>query len=331
VNYCGIIILIQLCLYWFNSFADVLHNRVKKNFNITKEFKIIDPDYDHDNICVYKFLDQQKSSYIVFIKDLEGNSYIVKQEKGKLLKNQFRSLCEALCAYIAYEISIPSHRVTILPAGVPFPGKFITKRIATLHTLVPGNTIRSLVHSEYAKLDLKQTTNNDIPFEKQGLNERTIFSMSLHPHLPYIVGLDTFIGNKDRNKANILYDDETDSFYAIDMSLMYDVFSDRQSVAHVACEQVRCMIEQHKKFTKKEQEALLLYRSVLQELVLKFPPKRMGDLLDNLLEESGLIGEKSSCNEKEVYALLNVYKQVIKQSYIDIKKLIYLLFILINN
>src|SRR5581483_4001579 len=244
------------------------------------EFMLLDPSYDHDNIVVCKFLEGQKSSYIVFVKDHEGNEYVVKQERGKTLKNQFRSLSEVLCAYIANEISIPSHHVRLLPINMAFPGKFITKRLATLHTVVPGSTIRTLLHDEYAKLDLKQPIDNTLPFDKQGFNERTIASMSLHAQLPHIVALDTFIGNKDRNKANLLYDATTDSFYVIDMSLIYDTTENRKSVAQIACEHVGRMIEKHQTFTDKERDALLTYRSVLQNLVKNFPPKRMNELLD---------------------------------------------------
>jgi len=328
----------QLFVLSFNSFAEQpsFHNDLQeilgiKNKDSAGQFKVLDPHYDHDDIVVYKFLETQKSSYILFIKDKDENHYVVKQEKSKTLVKQFRALSETLCAHIAATLDIPSHRVRLLPVGVPFPGKFITKRIATLHTLVPGDTVRTLADRTYGKIDIKQATDESIPFDRQGFNERTIFFMSLHPQLPKIVALDTFIGNKDRNKANILYDQNDDSFYAIDMALMYDVSGNRKSVAQVACDQVTHMITQNKQFTQKEREALITYRSILQELIKEFPPKKLGELLDFLLAGSGLIKQDSFYDEKEIYALLNIYKRAIRQSYIEVKKLVYLLFILINN
>jgi len=301
------------------------------NIPLADEFTVLRADYDHDDITVYKFLEEQKNSYIVFIKDVNGNHYVVKQERDRTLKNQFRALCEVLCARIASEIAIPSHHVRLLPVGVSFPGKFIVKRVATLHTLVPGKTIRTLVEGHYAKLDIKQATDTNVPVEKQGFTERTIFYMSLHPQLPYIVALDTFTGNKDRNKANILYDEETDSFYAIDMSLMHDATQEKQSVVQIACQQVYNMIDRHKKYTDKELQALSQYRLVLQDLVKKFPPKKTCELFDAILMESGLLSQQSGYDEKEINALLSLYKRAIKESYVDVKKLIYLLYILINN
>ena len=115
------------------------------------------------------------------------------------------------------------------------------------------------------------------------------------------------------------------------MSLMYDIVGNRKSVAQIACEQITRMIEQHQKFSKQELQALNAYRTVLQDLVKEFPPKKVGDLLDALIVESGLIGKLSTFAEKDVYALSNVYKRAMKQSYAEVKKLIYLLYVLINN
>ncbi len=293
--------------------------------------RLLATDYDHDTLTIYKFLNTQKNSYIVFLHDNQDNHYIVKQEKEGLLHRQFRAISEVLCAYIACQASIPSHHVALLPIGMSFPGKFITKRVATLHTLMPGTTIRSSEGGKYSKIDLKQETNIDLPFDRQGFNERTIFYMSLHEQLPKIVALDTFIGNKDRNKANILYDSATDSFYVIDMALMHDVLGKRKRVAQIACEQVISMIDQKKKFTKDEVEALLSYRAVLQELVQQFPPRKTIDVFEKLLIESGLLGEASPFEQQAVDQLSHLYKRAIKESYKDIKRLIYLLYILINN
>ncbi len=332
-----ILIIVNICLFeWSYAIQPIKFNNYHKITFIDKEnfsdpFKILNIGYDQDDVEVYKFLDTQKNSYIVFVKDNEGNHYIVKQERTKTLTRQLRAISETLCAYIAHVISIPSQCVTLLPPGFSFPGKFITKRIATLHTLVPGQTVRSSTTGKYSKIDIKQTTDPEIPFEKQGFTERTIFFMSQHLDLPKIVALDTFTGNKDRNKANILYDSGTDSFYAIDMALMYDAFSNRKPIAQIACEHVIRMLEQKKQFTTQEQQGLSLYRSTLQDLVREFPPKIMFELLDSLVVESGLLAATSPFAEKEVISLINTYKRAIKQSYTETKKLIYLLFLLMNK
>ena len=309
------------------STEDIFFCRSNKNNVLSK---LLDVDYDHDKLVIYKFLDTQKCSYIVFVKDSEDNHYVVKQEKYPGLTKQIRAIAEALCAHIASSLSIPSQQVKILPIGMPFPGKFITKRVGTLHTLVPGNTIRAIPNSLYGKLDIKQPTDNSIPFEQQGFTERTIFWMSQHPDLPLIVALDTFVGNKDRNKANILYDSESNSFYAIDMALIYDVESSRKPVAQIACEQVTQMIINNTQFTEKELEALRLYRSMLKRLVFNFPPNVMCALLDSFFIESKIV-KTHLFSTKDIMSLLNAYKRAIKQSYIDIKKLIYLLFVLMNR
>lgn len=338
MNYLRFIFVIGLLINTITFFAydraesnclqkDIFFYRKNKNGVLCK---LLDTDYDHDKIVIYKYLDTQKSSYIVFIKDEDNNHYIVKQEKCPSLSKQFRAVSEALCAHIALSLGIPSQQVKIIPVGMPFPGKFMINRVGTLHTLVPGDTIRSMPDSLYGKLDIKQPTDATIPFEQRGFTERTIFWMSQHPDLPLIVALDTFVGNKDRNKANILYDIESNSFYAIDMALMYDVESNRKPVAQVACDHVTEMIANNVVFTEQELEALRIYRSMLKQLVLNFPPATMCTFLDKFFLESKIV-KTSLFKTKEIMSRLNAYKRAIKQSYIDIKKLIYLLFILINR
>jgi hypothetical protein len=293
-------------------------------------FDLINPEYDHNRITVYKFLETQKSSYIIFIQDDEENHFVVKQEKADSMSKQFRAVSEAVCAYIAYFTAIPSHKVCIIPTNVPFPGKFITKRVATLHTLVPGYTIRSNPKGLYAKLNIKQSTELDIADDQRGFTEQTIYWMSQHPDLVLITALDTFLGNKDRNKANILYDPEGDSFYSIDMALMFDILSDRKLVSLVACENVAAMIENNKIFTVQELYALQHYRTILKKLVKKFPPKVLMEIFNKYYEVSGITDIKAP-KSKMISVILNGYIRAIKQSYVHIKKLIYLLSILISN
>src|SRR5579872_4657655 len=113
------IIVSQLFIFSL-SFGENIYNDLEeilslKNNTVASEFKLLDGCYDHDDITVYKFLETQKSSYIVFIKDHNNNHYVVKQEKGTTLSKQFRALCETLCAHMACSLSIPSHHVRLLP------------------------------------------------------------------------------------------------------------------------------------------------------------------------------------------------------------------------
>src|SRR5690348_5552613 len=116
------VIFCQLFLWMFNCFANLHHvgtglEEILNNKNDASigDFNLLSFDYDHDDIMVYKFLETQKNSYILFICDKEGNHYIVKQEKGRELFQQFRALSETLCAHIASELNIPSHHVRLLP------------------------------------------------------------------------------------------------------------------------------------------------------------------------------------------------------------------------
>jgi hypothetical protein len=55
-----------------------------------------------------------------------------------------------------------------------------------------------------------------LAWDEQGLTGSIIETMSMHVTLPYLVALDTFIGNSDRSLPNIFYDKKSNTFYGID-------------------------------------------------------------------------------------------------------------------
>jgi hypothetical protein len=295
-------------------------------------FAILDSDYDHNLIVIKKFLEEQKNSYIVFIIDDKGNQYVVKQEKNPYLQRQYCIVSEAVSAYVAQSIGLFSQRVQIIPVGVPFPGKFITKRAATVHTFVVGDTIRSMAKSsnKYEKLDIKQDTDSSTPAERQGFNERTIFWMAQHPDLTAICAFDTFMSNPDRNKANTIRNEDDDHFYVIDMAGVYDIFSGRKSVSEIACQQVTLMIEGHKKFSQQELAAIIRYRETLKKLIAEFPPQRMIILFEHFFKQTRIVAGPLFSTQ-DIDKVLSAYKRAIKQSYVEVKRLAYLLLILIED
>ena len=293
-------------------------------------FKVLNPGYDQNNIVPYHSLDKQKSSYIVFVVDDEDNRYVVKQEKNGILKKQYQSVCETLSAFMAEKVGISAHYVRILPIGMSFPGKMVKNQTATLHTLVPGVTVRNLQDNEYEKLDIKQKNDLEagLPFSEMGFNRRVIANMAMHPALPPIVALDTLIGNRDRNRSNLIYDKKT--FYAIDMALIYDTYYDKVLLAKLACDQVALMIYNKEKFNQSELEALKSYRKTLIALVSYFTPKRIYTLMHKIAFDAGLKDNLFFSGE-EVFDMIYEYKCKIKESDFYIKKLIDFLSVLING
>jgi len=291
-----------------------------------------DLEKEYPNITVYRFLELQKNSYITFIKDeITGKNYLVKQEKSSTLERQFQVVFEKLAAHMAFVTGIPAHQVIIIPAGVSFPGKNFIERTATLHTVVPGITLRQLTDGYYSKLDLKQNNNKELSFDELGLNKRLISFMALHEDLSAIVALDTFIGNNDRNKANVLYDQNNDHFYAIDMSSLYNVGNGNKRISFLACEHIEFMLTcQLPLFSREEKEALKNYSRILETLVQKFPPSKIYRLIRKFMEEAHLT-DMQYFDIKEVNSFFDKYKIVIRESYLDNKRLLYLLDHIINK
>src|SRR5579863_2130019 len=248
--------------------------KTKENNTLLK-FPLLDPRYDKSTITVYTFLESQKYSYIFFIEDAQDRQYVIKQQKSGSLGKQFRVVCEMLCAHMAELVEIPAHLVRMLSAGLAFPGKFLTDRTASLHTKVPGITVRDLIDHPYAKLDIKQNNDSFLSSDQMGLNKRVISNMALHPTLPLIVALDTFVSNRDRSKANVIYDEKNDAFYAIDMALIYDTSEGRKLLAQLSCDQVESMINKKEIFTALELEGLKRYQETLMQLISYFTPKRI--------------------------------------------------------
>ena len=287
-------------------------------------FTLLDKSYDHDLIRVNKFLEHQKNSYIFFVSDADGNNYLVKQPRSMFLKDQLSVIFEKLSADIAHEVGILAHSVCIIPAGTSFPGKIIAKRVATLHTVVPGQMIRVLKDGKFAGINIKQTNDMSVSPENQGLCEENIYYMSLHSDLALIMALDTFIGNRDRNKANVLYDERTGHFYAIDMSCIYTVYKGEKNLALIAYEHLENMIMRKKKFSDDELLSLRAYRDMLKKLVDKFPPDYVFFLLKKYITDTRLI-DRHYYTVNDIFFLLNDYKVVISESYKDVNRIIALL------
>lgn len=288
----------------------------------TQFFAILDPNYDHNTIKIKKFLENQRHSYVFFIEDANENPYIVKQDRSFSSKHQIFVVLEKLAAYIADKIGISSQKVEILPAGVCFPGKAIAKRPASIHTCMPGVTIRELTKGPFSHISIKQGGNPKESLKYLGINEKVIKSMSEHEDLPPIVALDTFTGNRDRNQGNLIYDELNNKFYSIDMGVIYDVLrEDRVPIAMLACKNIESMIHETVSFTQKELCALDHYRSVLLKLLENFPPDKTYFLLCLFAREAGLL----DTNTKFKSSMFQSYKIAIEETYYQCEHLIDLL------
>jgi len=271
-------------------------------------FEVLDPSYDQKNI---KIIGQKnkESVYMIMVEDqLYKEKYCVKQYCS--VDKIFDSLKEVLTSGIAESANVPVNRVRLIPAEVFFPGKFYKKRMATLHTFIPGKKLQSL-HC-YSEVDIQQ-------FKKErgifGITKNIINSMSLSPNLAQIAALDTFTGSLSHGRGNIFFDEESNNFYGIDLKKVF-----RKNLSRLAYENIKKMYAA-KSFTSGQVGALKIYRDTLKRLIIENPPSDICRKLDALLETTNL-------NYKLVLLTRNSVKkckEMIFQNYDSAKNLVILL------
>lgn len=258
-------------------------------------------------------------SYIM----IKGIVYLLKQKKDP--KKQLAVVRDALAAYIAKDLDI-AHHVVVIPFKNEFPGKVKSSWPATLHTLVPGKTVREQKDSKYNALRLKQFWAGVKTFGEKGLTRSIITYMTWHRQLPIIIALDLMTGNSDRHCGNLCYDPHTDTFWAIDMD---DTFN--KDLCHLACKKLKFMI--HKEgviFTKEEIIALQVMRNTLQFLVHKYKPSDLVTKLYFFAKKAGF-HKGSKIFSDNIARRLSYYERVIEKSNKSAHKLIALLDTIITN
>ena len=259
---------------------------------------------------------ESRNSFVYYVK-IKGKKYLVKQKKDP--KRKLAVVRDALAAYIARVLGI-AHLVAIIPFDVEFPGKVQTAQPATVHTLAPGDTVRSQVNIKYSALRLRQFWANAQTFCEKGLTREIITFMTWHKQLPKIVALDLLIGNSDRHCGNLCYDPETDMFCAIDMD---DTFN--KDLCMLACEKLHFMVEQQQViFTAEEIVALQSMKSALKYLIRKNKLRNVIEQLNAFAQRAGFF-QGSPIYNKSIAKKLAEYQMMITQTYVSADKLIELI------
>ena len=292
-------------------------------------FEVLDPAYDQKNIEIIK-KSNGKHVYVARIEDqLYKKKYCVKQYH--LVARIFLSLKEVLISRIAESVGIPVNCVRLIPAETPFPCKLYKKRIATLHTFIPGKSLRN--SGKYPEVDIKQFTRGS---KILGITSGIIDDMSLSANLAQIVALDTFTGSTNHSRGNIYFDEESNDFYGIDLKKAF-----LENLSRSACENIKKMAT-GKKFTSRQIDALKIYHDTLKELIAKNPPGDICRHLDTLLKEAQLKKQRCFFGDKHVYLSQNKFarltsnsikecKVMVFQNYDSAKKLVKLLDEIIKN
>jgi len=255
-----------------------------------------------DFFVTHSFLAKPALTEIAFLGNIHNNDrYVLKQRTTDFC---FTSIVrEMVVASIAKTIRMRANDVTIIPVHYPFPGRLDPEKPATLHTFVPGVDLRELPE-HYHKPYLKQTTK---PERIKGLQKAMISDMARHPDLPILVAFDTFVADNDRHPGNILYDEESNHYFAIDMEQTFT--NNIAQYAHALFELlIKEKLEQAKQEKKVEEEkekkadllsteeinALKVYQFTLKTLIPLYPPETIFARIAQARIEAGIENHEES-------------------------------------
>jgi hypothetical protein len=250
---------------------------------------------------------EMRFCWISFVK-VNGKKFLVKQKKP--LNKLLGVVRDAITAAVAESFGI-AHQVDIIPAGMRFPGKKRVDWPATIHTIAPGKMIKGQ-NSAYNRLAIKQA---DIGFQPDMMGW-----MAKHESLIKIVALDTFLCNHDRHRGNLFYNQATKSFCAIDMDSAF-----KYNLCALGYNYFKHLIESRSfKLKDKHKQVLIAYKEALEFLIAKHKPKSTVALYDHFVEKAGFVPGSDFYSKK--FALqIESNKAMIRQSYIDVKKMVKML------
>src|SRR5579863_9496008 len=260
---------------------------------------------------------ESSNSFINYV-IINGMRYIVKQKKScaQTIPSVFR---DALASYIARKLKI-AHAVEIISPENDIPGKVYQHCPATLLTVARGKIIRHLAENhKFFTLSLQQRNPEDLDQKilNKWLDEAIISQITWHKQLPIIVALDIFLCNSDRHRGNLFYDDETDSFCAIDMDNIY-----RRNLPEFACQNLEKMINvDKKKFSKKEIKALIQIKKTLEFLLQKYSPREIIANLYTFAWQAGYVDDDSDVS-RSIRKKIKLHKKIIRRSYLSCRRLV---------
>ncbi|MFT4552025.1 MAG: hypothetical protein ACI9S8_000646 [Chlamydiales bacterium] len=268
---------------------------------------------------------------VSFIEDDCGNKFVLKQIKDPSPEEQFLLVLDAFACSIANQHQIPMNQLTLIPPNKDFPGKYYSDRPASLHTIAPG--MAAVEESPWPSFNIHQKFRREnsrmyakwgpLPQELMGLTPDVIHHMSLHPTLPKIVALDTFVGNADRSNPNIFYESVTHSFCGIDMAASFN-----SPLPEIAYSQLEKLFDKaNPLLSKSKLDALKSYMAMLDSLTKIWTVEKLHLTLDHFAQLAGF-EEGSLLMNQDVKNRISYHKKVMEENYISSCRLVNLLSII---
>lgn len=266
-------------------------------------------------------------SYIGVVRHKKTNAlYIVKQKK-----NRNSTPWSAIQAILAYEYAnstgqIISQRVYIVPKEINFPGKMYPNELASLHTIVPGMSVKNWQYSVRG-INLKKVaelvTDFSIKLPRDGgIDINIIASMTRHNDLPPILALHLLVGFYDCHNKNIFYDYHMNRFSIIDMDSCYK--SPLASFSYQTLKNILMRKDVIKKLTLSPtvQNALLNFADMIELMIEKNPIKKINAIL---IELFNLLKLNNSPDRKKFLRRIMKTNPFLRASYADAQKIVKLI------
>jgi len=250
-------------------------------------------------------LEKMRFCYISFVK-VDGKDFLVKQKhKERKLLGCIR---DALTAHVAETFSI-AHKVSILSAGMKFPGKVEKAWPATIHTIAPGRVVKKN-DTPYRRMNIKQA--------EEGFRRDMLPWMAKHDALAQIIAIDVFLNNHDRHRGNVFFNEMKNSFCAIDMDSAF-----KYNLCKLACKNFRRMLANGSLFplSAKEVRALRIFRDTIALLIDQYSPDYMVEKYDEFARQAGFV-PGSPLYVPRVAEEMEHNRKIIRQSHKDAKELV---------
>ena len=287
------------------------------------KLKVVQAHLEHHGVdaCVSKVTD--------------GKSfYILKQINDPSFEEQFQLITDTVVSTMGSSTGVRVNEVSFIPYNIGNHLKTYKDRAATLHAFVDGVDTET-EHPAFLPQDFRIQQRINCPGvedkkkldELRGLRLLTLMSISYHKDLPGIVALDTFSGNFDRNRSNLIYDQKMNCFCGIDQAKAY--VENVPSLPLIATHKLGLLSEQGYFDTCPQAvlNGLLNYKNVLVQLYETMRPKIVVDTIQSLIPY--LDGNENRTHNELEY--IDYFMSNIHDNHTNSLHLIILLDEIINN
>lgn len=265
-------------------------------------------------VCILRIEDRHRFRFI-HIEDAQGRQFFLKQAT--------EMTCGLIGEVLGWElgraVGVSAAPAWIVGKNDPVVGDLATKYLSTIHEVVDGeppnldNALQQRVMVPWGGAGAPVQSK-----EERGLVGRVIDGMALSPYLPKIAALDTFLGNSDRHDGNLLFNQETGIYYAIDFEYLMPC-----PFAKYALNYITFLRENGKVPTPPQRAALISYCQTLAQLIELFPPSVLWRLIKDIVAQTRLIDEETKkIRDPWIWSVLKLHKRTFVENYGYAKKLV---------